>query len=250
MTKDRLPGRESGRFPETRWSAIEAARSDDPEARRRAFNRIVTAYWKPVYKYVRVRWGKASEDARDLTQEFFARLIEKDFLASYDPGRARLRTFLRTCVDGLVANEDRAAGRLKRGGDATVLSLDFALAEGELARTGVAGPENLDEFFEKEWVRSLFSLAVEQLRAECEMRGREMHFRLFERYDLEDSCERRRSYRDLAREFGIAATDVTNYLAYARREFRRITLELLREMTASQDEFRREARALLGVDAE
>jgi RNA polymerase sigma factor (sigma-70 family) len=239
-----------GSFPETRWSAIVAARSSDAGERRRGFERIAAAYWRPVYKYIRAKWNKTRADAEDLTQEFFARVIEKDFLASYDPAKARLRTFLRTCVDGLVQNQHRAAHAQKRGGETQTLSLDFELAEGELARTGLPSGENLEEFFEREWVRSVFSLAVEQLRSECEARGKQKQFRIFERYDLNEDNLARLAYADLAREFGIATTDVTNYLAWARREFRRITLDLLREMTASDEEFRREARSLLGVQAD
>jgi RNA polymerase sigma factor (sigma-70 family) len=243
-----------GRFPPTRWSAVLAARSDDPAERGRALERLIRAYWKPVYKYIRMRWNKPREDAQDLTQEFFARVIEKGFFDRYDPAKARLRTFVRVCVDGTVANEAKAAGRLKRGGDAVHLSLDFDLAETDLGRAGaaplceIASPDSMEEFFEKEWVRSLFSLAVETLRGECERRGKQTHFRLFEIYDLEDSGGGRASYDDLARDFGIAVTDVTNYLSFARREFRRIALEKLREICASEGEFRREARAIFGID--
>jgi RNA polymerase sigma factor (sigma-70 family) len=243
-----------GRFPATRWSAVLAARSDDPAERTRALDFLIAAYWKPVYKYIRIRWNKPTEEAKDLTQEFFTRLIEKEFLDRYDPARARLRTYLRVCVDGFVANEAKAAQRQKRGGDAIHVPLDFAAAaESELSRASpviheIASPESLEEFFEKEWIRNLFSLAVGALREECERRGKQIQFRLFERYDLDDSAGNRSSYDDLGREFGIAATDVTNYLAFARREFRRIALEKLREMCASDDEFRREARSILGVD--
>ena len=245
MADDTSMGGGSARFPETRWSAIEAARSDDPAERQRALETLIAAYWKPVYKYVRVHWNRSNEDAKDLTQEFFARLIEKDFLDTYDPGKARLRTFLRVCVDGVVQNADRAARRLKRGGDAVMLPIDFEAAESELGRSAAAAPE---AFFEREWVRSLFELAVKGLKEECEARDKMMHFQLFERYDMDDSGERRPTYEQLAKEMGLAVTDVTNYLAWARREFRRIVLEKLREMTASEDEFRREARALLGVE--
>lgn len=241
-----VPG--AGRFPATRWSVIVAARSDDVGERRRALETLVAAYWKPVYKYVRLRWNRSREDAQDLTQEFFARLLEKDFLAGYDPARGRLRTFLRVCVDRFKANEAKAAQRLKRGGDAVILSLDFAGAEGELERIDPPAPESLEEFFEKEWVRSFFAMVVEQLEAECRARGKATHFRLFERYDLDDADERRLSYDDLAREFSLSVTDVTNYLAWARREFRRIALERLRELCADEEEFRGEARALLGVE--
>ncbi len=247
MADDTKIGGPSASFPPTRWSALVAARSDDRAERRRALETIVSANWKPVYKYIRIRWSKSNEDAKDLTQEFFAQLIEKGYLDGYDPGKARLRTFLRVCVDGFVANQDKAARRLKRGGPAIVLSLDFERAEGELARTEPPTPETLEEFFEKEWVRSLFGLAVERLRAECEARGKATHFRLFELYDLEDAGECRLSYDQLAREFDLAVSDVTNYLAFVRREFRRIVLEKLREMTATEEEFWREARAVLGV---
>jgi len=235
-----------GIFPATRLSAIEAARSADPAERRRALDRLVSVYWKPVYKYLRARHRRSPEDAQDLTQEFFAALVERDTLGAYDPRRARLRTFLKSCADALVANADRDARRLKRGGGAALLSLEFELAEGELARTGLPSPERLDDFFEREWVRSLFAAAVEQLRAACQERGQPTHFALFARYDLDDHPAGRPTYADLAVEFGLAVTDVTNHLAAARREFRRITLELLRETTASDDEFRREARSLLG----
>jgi len=233
-----------GIFPETQWSAIMAARSSDQNQRRMAFDRITRAYWKPVYKYIRAKWNKSPHDAEDLTQEFFARVIDKNFLAGYDPAKARLRTFLRSCVDALVQNQHRSAVAQKRGGSAPTLSLDFELAEGELKRTGLPAPESIEDFFEKEWVRSVFEMAVDRLSSECKTSGRILHFRLFERYDL-DADEQDTSYADLALEFNIARTDVTNYLAYARREFRRITLDLLREMTSSEQEFRHEARALM-----
>jgi RNA polymerase sigma factor (sigma-70 family) len=234
----------AGSFPETRWSVIVAARSSDGNQRRLAFDRITSAYWKPVYKYIRAKWNKSRDDAEDLTQEFFTRVIEKDFLAGYDPAKARLRTYLRTCVDGIVLNHHRDASAQKRGGAAVILSLDFELAEGELKRTGLPSPERIDDFFEREWVRSIFGMAVDRLRSECEASNKLTHFRLFERYDLNEDDENI-SYGDLAIEFGLAKTDVNNYLAWARREFRRITLDLLREMTSTEEEFRDEARALL-----
>ncbi len=254
-TKIGGPGR---RFPATRWSAIVAARSTDSAERARALETVVEAYWKPIYKYVRIRWNKSNEDAKDLTQEFFSRLIEKNYLDDFDPSKARLRTFLRVCVDHFLANEAKAATRLKRGGAAEHISLNFDAAETELQRTGQsftqgiggASPESMNDFLEREFLRSLFGLSLESLRRFCEAHGKPTHFRLFEILDVEDSGTKRPKYADLAKQFGIATTDVTNYLAFARREFRRISLERLREMTATEEEFRREARALLGVTSE
>ncbi|HEV3307019.1 MAG TPA: sigma-70 family RNA polymerase sigma factor [Candidatus Sulfotelmatobacter sp.] len=236
----------NGNFPATRWSLIVAARSGQAEERERALNTLIAAYWKPVYKYIRLRWRKDNEQAQDLTQEFFTRLLEKDFLESYDPSRARLRTFLRVCVDRLVMNERKAARRLKRGGDIQI-SLDFESAEGELQQIEIPSPETMDNFFAREWARSVFSLALERLRHECESRGKQIHFRLLELYDI-DEGGKELTYEQVAGQFGLKPSDVTNYLSYARREFRRIVLAQLREMTASDDEFRREARAVLGLD--
>lgn len=237
-----------GNFPATRWSLIVAARSVQPAERQRALEILTAAYWKPVYKYIRLRWNKDNEQAKDLTQDFFFHLLEKDFLARYDPQRARLRTFLRVCVDRLIANEDKAARRLKRGGEVQFLALDFESAEGELQHIEVASPDSIEDFFEREWVRSVFSLSLERLRLECEQRGKIMHFRLLELYDI-DEGGKELTYEQVGRQFGLKTSDVTNYLAYARREFRRIVLEQLREMTGSEEEFRREASTLLGIDA-
>jgi RNA polymerase sigma factor (sigma-70 family) len=224
---------------------VTGVRSRDPGERGRALDSLATAYWKPVYKYLRLRWRIDPENTRDLTQEFFARLIEKDFLDAYDPAKGRLRTFLRTCADRLFLNQTRDARRLKRGSGA-VVALDFDQAEHELA--AVAQTESPEDYFEKEWVRTVFAMAVERLRRQCQAADKMKYFELFERYDLAESVPAS-SYADLGRDFGLATTDVTNYLAFARREFRRCVLDQLREMTGSEDEFRREAHSLLGVDA-
>src|SRR5581483_1268215 len=127
------------------------------------------------------------DDAQDGTQEFFARAVAKDFFDAYDPAKGRFRTFLRTCVDRFVANERKAAARLKRGGQSVVVPLDFESAEGELVRRDVADPAgiDLDDYFHAEWVRSLLATAVDDLRREFTGEGKTLQLRAFERYDLE-----------------------------------------------------------------
>lgn len=150
-------------------------------------------------------------------------------------------------------NEEKAARRQKRGGNALHMALDFNSAESELTAGAVdpatiASPESLELFFEKEWVRSLFGLAVEDLYRFCDVQGKQKAYRLFEKYDLEEGSTSA-GYAELAEEFGIAVADVTNALAWTRREFRRIALGRLREMCGDEEEFRREARALFGWEA-
>jgi DNA-directed RNA polymerase specialized sigma24 family protein len=241
--------RSGDKFPATRWSVLDAARSDDPGERERALAALSVSYWKPVYKYVRVRWNRPIEDAQDLTQGFFAELLERNLLAQYDSAKSRLRTFLRMCVDSFVMNQDKAAHRQKRGGNVSHIALDFQEAEGEL-RLGVIEPasipsaESMEEFFQKEWIRSLFTLAIEDLRRLCADRQRVNAFLLFEEYDLDGDPDV--SYDKLAQKHGLPITDVTNSLSWARREFRRIALSRLREICGTQEEFRRESLALFG----
>ena len=237
------------RFPETRGSLVAAVTGADPAARARALETLAEAYWKPVYTYVRLRKGLAHEDAADRTQEFFAALVEKDWLSRFDSSRARLRTYLRVLVDGLIANEWKARARIKRGGGERVLSLDIEAVRREVEQRLVSSELSPEDFFEREWVRSVFEVAVERLRDSCAASGHGSRFALFSAYDLEgDAGAKRPRYEDLAARFGTTVVDVTNQLAAARREFRATVLGLLRELTASDEEFRAEARALLGTE--
>jgi RNA polymerase sigma factor (sigma-70 family) len=237
-------------FPATRLSLVRALASAEDRVRRPAFDALVAGYWRPAYKYLRVRWWLGAEDAEDLTQEFFTRVLEKRYFDAYDPSRARFRTYLRTCLDRFAANQRRAAGRLKRGGGGASLPLDFAGAEREIECAGgsaTAGAEvDPETWFHREWRRALFASAVAALRQRCRAEGKEVRFAVFERYDLcgGDGL----TYARLGEELGLPATQVTNHLAWARRELRRTLLERLRELCASEEEVAAEARDLLGGD--
>jgi RNA polymerase sigma factor (sigma-70 family) len=245
MDPDTDIGGAQQRFPVTNQSAIAAARSDDHGTRERAFATILNSYWKPAYKYIRLKWQANNEDAKDLTQGFFANAFEKNHFANYDARKASFQTFLRTCLDGFVANERKAGQRLKRGGDVNHFQLDFISAEDEIAMQHANVDLTPEDYFHQEWVRWMFTLAVDTLRSRCETAGRGVHFQLFEAYDLGDEDV---SYSSLAQTFNLDQTTVNNYLAAARRDFRRVVLEKLREITATDEEFRTEARSLLGVD--
>src|SRR5882757_70427 len=143
---------QAGKFPVTRRSAVVSIGSDDPVTAARAFELLVRGYWKPVYAHLRLRWARSAEDARDLTQEFFARALEKRQLTSFDPTKARFRTYLRGALDNFVLESDRAARRDKRGGALTHLSLDFDfdVIEAELARAGPRDAPAIETCFETE----------------------------------------------------------------------------------------------------
>ncbi len=245
MTEDTGIGGAKSKFPTTRHSAILAARSNDSVERTRGMEVIIGAYWKPVYKYIRIQWRKSNEDAKDFTQAFFTRILEKEILENFDPTRAKFRTYLRTCLDGFLANEQKAAGRQKRGGDAIMLSLDYESAEGELKQVEIADSKNTEEYFEKEWVRGFFDFCLMELKKDLETKGKLLQFHLFERYHMEGV--EGITYDVLASEVGISVSNVTNYLAAVRREFRKIVLDRLRQLTTTDEEFAREAKLLLGI---
>jgi RNA polymerase sigma factor (sigma-70 family) len=235
-------------FPITRHSVVRDLASVDPSTRAAAYDALARSYWRPVYLYIRLRHGRRdAEDARDLTQEFFARAFEREYLERYDPAKARFRTFVRACLDGFLANEHKAATRLKRGGAFVVTAVDFAGADAEIAARAPADDADPERWFHREWVRGLFGEALRALERHADEAGHARAFALFRRYDVEDAAPRV-TYAELARELGIRTTDVTNELAWARRAFREIVLDALRRVCATDEEFRAEARDLFGVD--
>src|SRR5687768_3628889 len=233
-------------FPATRLSVVQRTRSSDEETRRIALAAIIDAYWKPVYKYLRVKWSLPPEEASDLTQEFFTTTLEKDVVEKYDPAKARFRTYLRMCVDGLASNARKAERRLKRGGGVTIVPLDFETAEGEMATHEPAVAADVDELFYREWVRALLERSVADLKRAADEAGRPAMFEVFARYDLLDDREARPTYAEIARALGLTAATVTNHLAAMRKQFRAILLERLRELTSSEEEWEAEAAKLLG----
>ncbi|MFT3839023.1 MAG: sigma-70 family RNA polymerase sigma factor [Myxococcaceae bacterium] len=224
---------------------MEGIRSPEEPVRRASWEALAAAYWKPAYKHARLKWRLDPESAADLVQSFFGRAFEKDFFSGFDPARARFRTFLKVCLDRHAANEDKASRRLKRGGDEPVVTIALEAAEAELARPDQQSVSP-DDIFDQEWRRSVINAAVASLREACERSDKASCFTLFERYDL---CEGERpTYAALGEQLGLPVTTVTNQLAYARRELRNQVVEVLERITASRDELREEAKALLGIE--
>lgn len=228
-------------FPMTRPSAVADLLSGDPARHARSLDVVVRAYWKPVYKYLRLKWTVDAEAASDLTQSFFETAIGRDSLAAYDPKRARFRSFLRACLDRHVIDQHRRASAARRGG--AQVHLDFEGAESELASSSAkADPAAI---FDAEWLRHLMQLALERLDAHFGDK-KPIHAKLFRDFHIGDAAP---TYAEAAARYGISTSDVTNWLHVARREFRRVALELLRELTLDEEDFASEARAVFGIDS-
>lgn len=224
---DTAIGGNRDRFPSTQVSLIASAAGEPL-----AMERVVALYWKPVYKFIRFKFHKDNEAAKDLTQGFFASALEREFFQRFDPSRAGFRTYLRLAVERFAANHHEAENRPKRGG-----GVEFAELGDQSAST-----QSPEEIYLQEWRRQLFALAIEDLRAGCAAAGKQTEWLVFEAYDLAEG--ERPSYAELARRHGVAETSVTNYLAWARRRLRSLVTERLRGVTSGEPELREEMRRL------
>lgn len=168
------PGSHSQRFATTRWSIVLAAGQAVSQESKRALESLCESYWIPVYAYVR-RTVASVEGAQDLTQGFFAYLLEKDAVAKADPKRGRFRAFLLTALKNFLANERHKARAEKRGGGKAALSLDFDSGESrcQLEPSHELTPERL---YERRWVLTLLDQVLYGLRIELAEAGKEPHF--------------------------------------------------------------------------
>jgi RNA polymerase sigma-70 factor (ECF subfamily) len=162
------------RFPTTHWSCVAAAGSDRDDQSREALARLCAGYWYPLYAFVRRR-GHGADEALDLVQGYFARLLEKGVLAAADPARGRFRSFLMADCAHYVSHERARAAAWKRGGGLRPVSIDARDAEGRFLVEPAEGltPEHV---FERAWATTLLARVVNQLREEYEAAGRATAF--------------------------------------------------------------------------
>ena len=207
-------------FPSTHHSLLADLQGSSEPLRREALDRLVEVYWKPAYKYIRVRWRREPADAEDLAQGFFAALLERQMVSRFEPSRGSFHSFLRVCIDNFTRDEDR------RGRAGHRLTVDFSGAEAELAAAGEhVSPE---ELFHRDWQRQIFALAIGDLHELSRQQGKSVQFAIFQEHDL---AAARPSYAELAARHGVAITQVTNYLSWARRELRRLAVERMDGVT-------------------
>jgi RNA polymerase sigma-70 factor (ECF subfamily) len=220
----------SGPFPSTRWTLLRGAASPESPQYRACLEELAALYWRPVYGHFRRKWSKPPPEAEDLTQEFFAALCEKDFLAHVQPAGGRFRSYVMAALDNFVRLDYRSRSRQKRGGGAIPLSLgpdDDAPA--------VAG-RSPEDAFRREWTRSILAGAMADLEAECRSSGAPHAYALLVARDADPSPDDDVSYEALARKFGISVTDVTNQLFRARKKLRELVLKRVRDTVDSETE--------------
>ena len=213
------------RFATTRWSMVLAAGAGPSERADRALAELCAGYWHPLYAYVRRR-GYDPDDACDLTQAFFARLIEHRRLAAADPVRGRFRSFLLTSMKNFLASEWRRESAAKRGGGADVVSIDAADAE---SRYQIEPADNRtpEAEYERRWALALIGRAVEDVRRVYADRGEAELFDTLKVYLGADGGGA--PYDELSRRLGRSEAALRTALSRLRARWRTRLREIVAE---------------------
>jgi RNA polymerase sigma-70 factor (ECF subfamily) len=229
-------------FSATAWSCILLRRDATPQERQAHLEELARRYWKPIYAYIKARWHKSNDDAKDLTQQFFLWMLDTEFLSKVREGRGRFRNFVKTAVERFVMGEHDAQRALKRGGDRAHVSLDFIQHVGVEPPAGTTPEQVLDD----QWRRAAIDEALGRLRAYYAAEGKEIQYRIFE--DFYFAPEPGPDYPELAARHGVSATDVANWLARARSRFRAQLEHALLAGVGGSDELAAEFAELFDED--
>ena len=231
-------------FQTTRWSVVRRAVDADGAVAPEALAALCEAYWYPLYAYVR-RSGYGPHDAEDLTQAFFARLMERNILASADPGKGKLRTFLLTCAGHFLADERDRAMADKRGA-ALLISFDAATAEERYSAEPV-DDLSPDRLFQRRWALTILESSLELLATEFAEQGKSEVFEMLRPF-LGFGPDPARRYEEIAAAMGTPVGTLKNQVFRLRKRWRELLFEQV-AMTLddpSPDEIKDELKELLG----
>lgn len=230
-----------GRFATTEWCLVLAAGQRGSAAAENALARLCSLYWYPVFAFVR-RQGHRTEEAQDLTQGFFARLIEKGDLGDADRSRGRFRSFLLTACQHFLANERDRVFAQKRGGGRVPLSIDVAAAEGRYERA-LAHSETPERLYDRQWCLTLLEGVLEAVRAEYAAADKE---RVFDRLkEFLTAGADAGSHADAAAELGMSAGAVKVAVHRLRGRYREELRRRVADTVDSNEEVEEEIRYLL-----
>jgi RNA polymerase sigma-70 factor (ECF subfamily) len=230
-------------FPATQWTLVVAAGATPSPASAAALERLCAAYWYPLYAYVR-RCGHSPADAEDLTQEFFARLLEHHWVARADRELGRFRSFLLTAMKRFMANEWAKKQTLKRGGGVRLIPLRFDTAETRYCREP-ADTSTPEQVYERQWALLLLESVLRRLRDDYVREGKAALF------DALQTClvgsREAQPHAELAARLGMTAGAVGMAVRRMRERYRECLKEEIRETVASPDEVDGELRHLIRV---
>jgi RNA polymerase sigma-70 factor (ECF subfamily) len=238
VTDERSPN--DARFRTTRWSLVQAAGEARQDESREALSELCQNYWFPVYAYFRRRTGNAV-DAQDLTQEFFATLLEKNYLGDARQDRGRFRTFLLTAAQRFLSKERAKSNTLKRGGGKRLLSLDISTGEVRFAAEPVDN-ETPERTFERRWTLSLLEIAQQRLCDEYTTGGKRQVYDLLKPHLIGASSTER--YAQVAALLGSTVGGVKTSVYRMRCRYRELLRTEIAETVADPTEIDDEIKQL------
>src|SRR5271170_2650276 len=239
QTMPTLPG--SSQFPTTRWTLVVAAGDPRRKEARSALVSLCENYWYPLYAYLRRR-GYPADQAQDLTQEFFMRVLEGRYLDRADPEKGRFRSFILTSLKFFVADEEDRQRARKRGGGA-LAPLEFPSGEERYQREP-ANEETPERIFERRWALSLIDRVVEKLREEFVHHGRPEHFERLKVFLLGQSDA---PYAALALEMNTSEGALKVAIHRLRKRYRELFRQEIADTVADPADVESELRFLAAV---
>ena len=229
----------AGQFRTTRWSMVQAAGRGDTQSSANALAELCESYWYPLYTYLRQRGNNASE-AADLTQGFFARLLDKSDLAAADREKGRFRAFMLTALKHFVANEVDRERAEKRGGTRTILSLDVEAAEGRFA-IEPCDERTPEDVFSRNWAMVTMERAMDRVREDYQRADR---MELFDRLSRCMVAAQDAPYRQLADELDMNESAFKVAVHRIRKRFRECQRREVAETLSDANEVEEELRDL------
>jgi RNA polymerase sigma factor (sigma-70 family) len=228
-------------FATTHWSLVLAAsEGHHADGAREALTTLCETYWYPLYAFLRGR-GHGPADAEDLTQSFFAMLLEKQVLRHADPARGRFRSFLLSALQNFAANVHARNTAAKRGGVNRLLPLDFESAEGRFTRDPIS-TDSPERSFDRLWALTLLERAMSRLQEEALRRSKQAHFAALKPHLTGDGAEV--TYAETGDALGMSEGAVKVAVHRLRRRFRDIVRDEISQTVASPDEIDDELRYL------
>jgi RNA polymerase sigma factor (sigma-70 family) len=237
-----LPGA-GGVFATTHWSVVLAARGGGSRQADDAMGKLCRAYWAPLYAYIR-REGHGVPEAQDLTQEFFARLLAKDYLRHLRHQEGKFRSFLLTFLKHFLADERDKADAQKRGGGKTLVSLNDTLAEERYLDEPSSGLSP-DQVFERRWAQTVMERALGRLREEYEAGGKAALFEQLK--EIQPGEHGEASYAEIGARLGLAEGTIASAVHRLRRRHCDLLREEIAQTVAGPEEVEAEMRNLLAI---
>lgn len=232
-------GVERAGFTSTHWSVVLAAGQDTSAQKSEALERLCRTYWYPLYAFVRRR-GYPPHEAQDLTQGFFARLLDKQYLKGVDRTKGKFRSFLLASLEHFLANEWRRSQAQKRGGGVTFISLDDDSAERQYLQ--VPGPGlSPEQLFEQQWATALLGQVLSKLRAEFVSEGKG---EAFEQLKIYLTGERQGAYAEMAAKLHMSEAALKMTVSRLKHRYGALLRQEIANTVAPPEDVEEELRTL------